>query len=726
MNTVFFVNPIYQVRNMLRKKPSDFMPFVDGAAKQPFLAANEEDIFSNQKLIANVKLMRNYGILVLFVNFVANYFQDLTYSLFITGISCTILILTYFLIKDKYFIITRSIFVVVVCVSIASLCYVEGVVVGDYLYVFVLLIISIFIYDYKETAQLIFVFVAILLCFVFIFLLTPVHSSVQRISENAERLTFMTNIFASVLITCLISFIILKQNYYSSKIILQEQQFFNTVFNASFYAEFIVDGDVMTITDCNKQSLQMFDVMEKPLLLGKNIDILFKDFHADKKIIELFLNKKENWQGELTCFIASGIEFPGYVSIAPFIHAGKLLKKITILDITALKKTQAELVVAKDKAEQAMKAKSQFLSNMSHELRTPLNGIIGTANLLLDEASMPEQKEHFDLLKFSSEHMLHLINDVLDFSKIEADMMELEKVPFNTNEFLHKIHSLFASQYAKKNILLEFDLDSKLDRYLLGDETRLSQVLGNLIANALKFTENGKVVVTAKMIKSTSKKASIYFSVKDTGLGITKKQQELIFLSFTQGDTTTTRKFGGTGLGLSISKNIIGLYNGEIKVESEKGKGSNFYFTIDLDLHLSNKSFVNEKVMSSLVSLENMKVLIAEDNLINMLVARKFLKKWNIVPEEAINGIEALDKFRKEDFDVLLIDLEMPEMDGYETIKEIRKINTHIPVIAFTAAVYDDMQTDLIGKGFTDYIQKPFRPEDLHRKLSFYAKSVAG
>jgi signal transduction histidine kinase/CheY-like chemotaxis protein len=705
---------------MQKEDSSDFMPFVENTLKQSHIAKGE-DIPSNQKLIANVKLMRNYGILVLFVNSIANYFQDLTYSLFITSVSCSILILTSFFIKKKYFSITRSVFVVTVCISISALCYVEGVVVGDYLYAFVLLIISIFIYDYKETAQLIFVFVTTLCCFAFIFSMAPFHSTVQRIGEEAERITFMINIFASVFITCMISLVILKQNYYNSKIILQEQQFFNTVFDASSYAAFIIDGNTMVITDCNKQSLLMFDINDKPILLGKSIGILFKDFHIDEKFPELFLNKKENWQGELTCCIASGIEFPGYVSIAPFLHNDKLLKKVTILDISDLKKTQAELVVAKDKAEQAMKAKSQFLSNMSHELRTPLNGIIGTANLLLDEASMPEQKEHFDLLKFSSEHMLHLVNDVLDFSKIEADMMALEKVPFNTNEFLHKIQNLFASQYVRKGIILEFDIDPKLDRHFLGDETRLSQVLSNLIANALKFTEHGKVVVTAKMIKSTSKKASIYFSVKDTGLGITKKQQELIFLSFTQGDTTTTRKFGGTGLGLSISKNIIGMYNGEIKVESERGKGSNFYFTIDLDLHLSNKSFVNEKIMSTLVSLDNMKVLIAEDNQINMLVARKFLKKWNIVPEEAVNGIEALAKFEEMEFELLLIDLEMPEMDGYQVIEEIRKRNADIPVIAFTAAVYDDMQTDLILKGFTDYIQKPFRPEDLHRKLSQYA-----
>jgi CheY-like chemotaxis protein len=361
---------------------------------------------------------------------------------------------------------------------------------------------------------------------------------------------------------------------------------------------------------------------------------------------------------------------------------------------------------------------------MSHELRTPLNGIIGTANLLLDEASMPEQKEHFSLLKYSSEHMLNLINDVLDISKIEAEMMHLEKSSFNLKIFFDKIQSLYTNQFAIKKIQLLFEIDERLDRYFLGDETRLSQVLSNLISNALKFTDTGKVVVAANLINANSKQASIYFSVKDTGMGITEQQQKIIFNSFTQADTTTTRKFGGTGLGLAISKSIIELYKGELKVESIKGAGSNFYFTIKLDLQLNNKNFVNEHIVSTLVSLENVKVLIAEDNQVNMLIARKFLHKWNVIPAEALNGVEALDMFHKSDFDILLIDLEMPEKDGYETVAAIRELNKEIPVIAFTAAVYDNMHADLVSKGFTDYIQKPFRPEDLHRKLSMYAPSI--
>jgi signal transduction histidine kinase len=377
---------------------------------------------------------------------------------------------------------------------------------------------------------------------------------------------------------------------------------------------------------------------------------------------------------------------------------------------------------AQEKAEQAVEIKTKFLSNMSHELRTPLNGIIGTANLLLHETSMPEQKQHFNLLKYSSEHMLSLINDVLDFSKIEAGKMQLEKSPFNLKEFFSKIENLFAGQFSSKGVALVFNIDEKLNRFFTGDETRLSQVLCNLIANALKFTQQGGVTVTAILEMADSQAGKIYFSVKDTGIGITTEQGKIIFESFIQGDTTTTRKFGGTGLGLSISKYIVELYNSELQVESLHGKGSNFFFTIQLNLHMENKSFVNEKILQGLVSLKGLKVLVAEDNAINMIIAKRFLEKWDVTMDEAVNGIEALKKFAEHEYDLLLIDLEMPEMDGYKTIKEIRKNNSKIPAIAFTAAVYDNMEKDLLNHGFNGYIQKPFRPEDLHRKLSSYTR----
>jgi signal transduction histidine kinase/CheY-like chemotaxis protein len=688
-------------------------------------AATDNNLPAKEKLLYGVKTIRGFGIIIFAANSLINYLSNYTYSFFITAAGAILLTSTIYFIKDKQLNLLRYVIVFLFAIAICAICFVEGIVVGDYLYLFVLLICAIFIYDFKETSSLIVTYIVIVASLFFIFTKAPLHSQVQRLSESAERLTFIVNVFCSAGITCLLTFALLRQNYRNSKSLVQKQQFLDTVYNTSIDAVFIVDVNTMIITDCNTQSLQLFDVKDSSFLIGKPIGVFFGGIAGQEQLNDAFNNQTKSWQGELACRTTTHNEFPGYVSIVPFVHGDVVLKKISILDITDIKKTQAELVIAKEKAETAMKAKSKFLSNMSHELRTPLNGIIGTANLLLDEASMPEQQEHFGLLKYSSEHMLNLINDVLDFSKLEADKMELEKTAFNIKLFLDKVQNLFASQFTAKGIALEFNVDEKLNRYFLGDETRLSQVLSNLIANALKFTDKGKVAVTVTMNKADSKTAAISFSVKDSGIGITEQQQKIIFHSFTQGDTTTTRKFGGTGLGLSISKNIIELYNGELKVESKKGEGSNFYFTIQLDLQLQNKSFVNEKVLQTLVNFDNLKVLIAEDNQINMMVARKFLNKWNITTAEAVNGVEALKKFDTNDYDILLIDLEMPEMDGYETIKRIREKNKTIPAIAFTAAVYENMYTDLIAHGFSDYIQKPFRPEDLHRKLTLFAKANA-
>jgi signal transduction histidine kinase len=553
------------------------------------------------------------------------------------------------------------------------------------------------------------------------FYVSPFHGELERSDEVTERNTLLGNGIFSVISLCIITFLSLRNTYKNSKSLVENQQFLDAVFNTSQDVVMVVDSETGNIRNSNVRASEMLDLQSTSDLQGQAITNFFR-LENGEDLRSIFASTTDKWQGELIVVLPkSKVEFPAFVSINSFTQFGKKLKKISAVDISMLKQAQQELLFAKNKAEVAAKAKSLFLSNMSHELRTPLNGIIGTANLLLDEASMPEQKEHFDLLKYSSEHMLTLINDVLDFSKIEAGMMELERQSFNAFFFLQKMQSLFQSQYSKKGIVLQLDIDDKINRNFIGDETRLSQVLSNLLSNALKFTEKGSVILQAKADHVGSKNAKIYFAIKDNGIGISKKQQQMIFQSFTQGDATTTRKFGGTGLGLAISKNIVELYNGNLQVESEVGRGSTFFFTVDLELDLTNKHFVSEHVLSKLPDLDNLKVLIAEDNQINMLVARKFLKKWNITADEAENGVRAIEQFVPNKYQVLLIDLEMPEKDGYETVKEIRALDKNIPIIAFTAAVYDNMQADLLEKGFTDYIQKPFRPDDLHRKLAKYA-----
>lgn len=676
------------------------------------------------QLLNNQKIILFFTTFIYFVNSINNYISGYKYSFGITTFCTLFFIFQRLAINEKNFVTVRNLFMATTCISLGFLCFTEGFVSGNYFFFFVFVIVASFIYDYKETAQLVTAFIVILIGVVVIFLYTPHHSILQPQDEAMENFYFKSNLIFTAMLICISSFVLLRQNFDNAKKIVGKQKFLDAIFNSSFDAVFIVNTKTYSIDNCNTQSYSIFDT-DKVSIFNKPFNTFFKGEDAAFKEFTIAVKSKaNNWKGELVCKTNTGAEFVGLVSVVSFVVGQDIFKKINILDITDIKKIQQELLEAKDKAESAMKTKTQFLSHMSHELRTPLNAIIGTSNLLLDEERLENQEEHLQMLKNSSEHMLHLVNDVLDYSKIEADMMKIEKVAFDGKMFFDKIQSMFQNQFKAKGVILKMDIEETLYRNFISDETKLSQVLCNLISNALKFTESGEVTITAKLEKSTSRKAMVSFSVKDSGIGISNKHQELVFLSFTQGDKSTTRKFGGTGLGLSISKKMVELLKGELKVDSKLGNGSEFYFTVPLGVSISNKKFVNEKTLKTLETLETLNVLIAEDNGINMMIVRKFLNKWSISPTEAINGIEAIQKFDKAKHDVLLIDLEMPEMDGYETIAEIRRTNKDIPVIAFTAAMYDNMHSDLLSHGFTDYLQKPFRPEDLHGKIAQYIKQA--
>jgi signal transduction histidine kinase/CheY-like chemotaxis protein len=394
-------------------------------------------------------------------------------------------------------------------------------------------------------------------------------------------------------------------------------------------------------------------------------------------------------------------------------------------NITDRKIIEQELTSAKINAEQATTAKAQFLSNMSHELRTPLNGIIGLTNILIGEAYLPTQANHLEVLKYSSDHMLILINDILDFNKIEAGKVILEEEDFSMMEMLQKIHSFFSLEAANKNILFTLKAPEELNRNMLGDVTRLRQVLTNLINNAIKFTEKGSVIFAIDILEKTSEKSCILrFIISDTGIGIEHDKIEQIFESFGQADPSTIRKYGGSGLGLTISKKLIELMGATLKVESEVGKGSKFWFDIEMNCSVVNTNFIEQEKVIKIYDLENVHILVVEDNAVNMMVVTKMLEKWNARISKAANGEEAISLEASNNYDIILMDLQMPIMDGFTATAIIRERNKIVPIIALTATTDESLIGKTKSTGMNGIVQKPFVPEILYDKIKTTVTSI--
>lgn len=653
---------------------------------------------------------------------VITYFYHRLYiSALINITSAYIFLVAYYLNSKRNLEIARIVSVINVNLYLIIISYVEGWRAGEYLLFFPYFLVLTFVVsirrNYKELVLVYSLTVAsLLVCFT----TSPMTNDIQIISQILYEKLYNAILAISFILTIIFSYAILRVNKDNEVAILEEKKFGDTIYNTSFDGVFIIYSKSNIVASCNNRALELFGVKDKREIEGTLIEKWFDEEHINKfkSIEQTISDESKNWQGELAFNTKDGHIFFGYVSVVFFDYKDIRYTKVSILDISNVKMAEFELMKAKEKAETATKVKSRFLSNMSHELRTPLNGIIGASNLLLQEDHLPSQKSHLDILRFSSEHMMLLISDILDFNKIEAGKLELSEVPVNMRQFVDKVISQFEGQITVKGLQFNKEIDERLDLELFADETRLYQILSNLLSNAIKFTNEGSISLEVKKLSRSSTKATIQFLVRDSGIGIPKAKHKEIFDSFTQADADTTRKYGGTGLGLAIIKKLITMFNSELILESEEGKGSVFSFTLELRINEDRKGFINEEARS-LQMLTGVRVLIAEDNPVNLSVAKRFMCKWGIAVHEATNGRDAVEKFRTNEYDVLLIDLEMPEMDGVTAVKEIRKVNSTIPAVAFTAAVYDNMQSDLLHKGFTDFIHKPFRPEDLHAKISF-------
>ena len=372
-----------------------------------------------------------------------------------------------------------------------------------------------------------------------------------------------------------------------------------------------------------------------------------------------------------------------------------------------------ELQIARDGAVQAMEAKTNFLSTVSHELRTPLYAVTGLTHLLLEENPEEHQKEHLKALKFSGDYLLNFINDILHINKIDANKLEPLNMEFNLKKVINEVINSLGQSAKSNNTNLILEYDPKIPSHLL----KLSQIFMNLIGNSIKFTKGGEVRVISKLLNKDQDDVTIYFEVKDNGIGISKEKQKSIFEGFEQGSIQINREYGGTGLGLTIVKSLLGLFNSQIELESNLGEGSSFFFEIKMKSIDDLAEDVAFEIAPKDYDFKGLHLLIVEDNKINQVITKKMLTKRDMTSDIANNGHEAVDLAKENVYDAILMDIHMPGISGEEATIEIRKFNQDTPIIALTAISLDDSLESFYAAGCNDVVTKPFKPEIFYQKI---------
>jgi signal transduction histidine kinase/CheY-like chemotaxis protein len=652
--------------------------------------------------------------------------QNISYEPFgfiiITCLNVTLAILMY-LNKKNYKFVPFNCFIILL--GLAFLIINNGVATGCFFY-YVPVIIVYVIYGSDLRRKITFrLFYATIILFLTIITCSFLFTKVNVTNFNFNTL-FIFRVNSSVIVSSLF-LRYLMPTYINRENLIARKNYSEALFQSNINAYIVFNNETKEIIDYNKRAALLFELPIELRLNGLYISqLMMRYLTAENEHLDMLMNDiPQNWQGEANFRTHNKKEFVGFINTSSYIKDGETFQILSIKDITEMKEPEKQLSGYKASLENSTQVKTRFLSSMSHELRTPLNGIIGTSNLILEDETISENaKEQLKLQLYSSEHMLSIINDILDFSKIDSGKMEFNRQTFNLLDVLQKIVKAFETQFKNNNLAFEFVNDEDLvGIYVVSDQVKLSQILNNLLSNALKFTLQGKVVLQALVSAETNESVSVIFKVIDTGIGIKQEKQTVIFDGFSQVHADDLkRKFGGTGLGLTISKKLVELFGGNLRVESEFGKGSCFSFDIIFKKQTEiQKPNLPLDIPLVQIDIRGVRVLIVEDNEINVTILRGFLLKWGIRVKEASNGIHALELLKYHTFDLILMDLEMPEMNGYTAANIIRETDKMIPIIAFTATLLEDMNKLISEGGFNDFMLKPFRPAELKKKIELYS-----